>query len=165
MIFVHEALFWGLLFCSTVVLFSSNCLLIIPMMGVFSLLMVCIYLLNAAVDVAITEAAVGACMSSILLLMAYFYTKPRISYHHRVWWRLLFFAMFIAAVFLVSYLPVSNITNQHVANYYIENTNKDFGINSTVTAILAGYRAYDNLGETIVIFLAALGVIRVLKKS
>jgi multicomponent Na+:H+ antiporter subunit B len=62
-------------------------------------------------------------------------------------------------------LPVSNITNQHVANYYIENTNKDFGINSTVTAILAGYRAYDTLGETIVIFLAALGVIRVLKKS
>jgi len=49
--------------------------------------------------------------------------------------------------------------HQHVAPYYIENTEKDFAMPEIVTAILAGYRGYDTLGETTVIFTAGLIVI------
>lgn len=46
--------------------------------------------------------------------------------------------------------------HQHVAPYYIENTEKDFAMLDIVTAIVAGYRGYDTLGETTVIFAAGL---------
>jgi len=49
--------------------------------------------------------------------------------------------------------------HQHVAPYYIENTEKDFAMPEIVTAILAGYRGYDTLGETTVIFAAGLIVL------
>jgi multicomponent Na+:H+ antiporter subunit B len=168
---LSDALFWGLLFTSTVILFSANFLLVIPLMGVFSLLMVSLYLLHAATDVAITEAAVGACMSSVLLLMAYFYAKPQNHNRpgYKFWWGLLFTIIFLSSAVLIKSLPIigdeKNVIHHHVANFYMANASKDFDINSIVTSVLAGYRAYDTLGETIVILIAALGVIRVLKKS
>ena len=53
--------------------------------------------------------------------------------------------------------PMSPI-HQHVAPYYISNTKTDMGIPNLVTGVLASYRGYDTLGETVVIFTAGLGV-------
>jgi multicomponent Na+:H+ antiporter subunit B len=40
---------------------------------------------------------------------------------------------------------------------YIEDGKKETGASNIVTAVLADYRGYDTLGETVVIFCAGLG--------
>lgn len=46
-----------------------------------------------------------------------------------------------------------------VYQYYLSNTQKEFGFPNVVTAILAGFRGYDTLGETLVVFTAAASVL------
>ena len=44
--------------------------------------------------------------------------------------------------------------NTHVSPYYIEQTIEDTSVPNIVTAVLADYRGYDTMFETIVIFTA-----------
>ena len=55
--------------------------------------------------------------------------------------------------------------HQHVAPRYIEEGSTVFNIPNIVTNVLASYRSFDTLGETIVIFTAGLGVILLLTGS
>ena len=55
--------------------------------------------------------------------------------------------------------------NIHVSPFYIERSIEDMKTPNTVTAILADYRGYDTLGETIVIFTAGLACILILMKK
>jgi multicomponent Na+:H+ antiporter subunit B len=55
--------------------------------------------------------------------------------------------------------------NHYVARMYIERTLPDIGIDNIVTAILASYRGFDTLGETVVIFTAGISVILLLRRS
>lgn len=55
--------------------------------------------------------------------------------------------------------------NHYVAQMYIERTLPDIGIDNIVTAILASYRGFDTLGETVVIFTAGISVILLLRRS
>ncbi len=50
----------------------------------------------------------------------------------------------------------------HVSPYYIEKTIEETGTPNIVTSVLADYRGYDTLGETVVIFTAGLACILVL---
>ena len=52
----------------------------------------------------------------------------------------------------------------HVSPFYIENSVKDTDTPNIVTAVLADYRGYDTLGETIVIFTAGLACIIILMR-
>ena len=52
----------------------------------------------------------------------------------------------------------------HVTPTYIENTMKDTHTPNVVTSVLADYRGYDTLGETVVIFTAGLACVLVLMK-
>jgi len=54
--------------------------------------------------------------------------------------------------------------NVHVSPTYLEDSVKDTHTPNVVTAVLADYRGYDTLGETIVIFTAGLACILVLMK-
>jgi len=51
----------------------------------------------------------------------------------------------------------------HVAPYYLERAVVETNVPNIVTAILADYRGFDTLGETIVIFTAGIGVLLLLK--
>lgn len=51
----------------------------------------------------------------------------------------------------------------HVSPYYIENTIKDTSVPNIVTAVLADYRSYDTMFETIVIFTAGIACIFILR--
>jgi len=51
----------------------------------------------------------------------------------------------------------------HVSPYYIENTIKDTSVPNIVTAVLADYRSYDTMFETIVIFTAGIACIFLLR--
>lgn len=52
--------------------------------------------------------------------------------------------------------------NVHVSPYYIEHTVEETDTPNIVTSVLADYRGYDTLGETVVIFTAGLACILVL---
>ena len=54
--------------------------------------------------------------------------------------------------------------NVHVSPEYIENSIEDTETPNVVTAVLADYRGYDTLGETIVIFAAGLACILLLRR-
>ena len=47
----------------------------------------------------------------------------------------------------------------HVGPRYLEESYRDLHIPNVVTTVLASYRGFDTLGETIVIFTAGLGVL------
>lgn len=54
--------------------------------------------------------------------------------------------------------------NMHVSPYYIEHSIEDTETPNIVTAVLADYRGYDTLGETLVIFTAGLACLLILMK-
>jgi multicomponent Na+:H+ antiporter subunit B len=55
--------------------------------------------------------------------------------------------------------------NTHVSPEYIERAEEEVGVPNLVTAVLADYRGYDTLGETVVIFTAGIAVIYVLMRG
>jgi multicomponent Na+:H+ antiporter subunit B len=52
----------------------------------------------------------------------------------------------------------------HVSPTYIEDSVKDTHTPNIVTSVLADYRGYDTLGETIVIFTAGMACVLILMK-
>ncbi|MCL7488263.1 MAG: sodium:proton antiporter [Desulfobulbaceae bacterium] len=53
----------------------------------------------------------------------------------------------------------------HVSNYYIENSVEQTSVPNFVTSVLADYRGYDTMFETIVIFCAGITVLTILRRS
>lgn len=142
---------------------------VIALAGVYSFLMASVLIVYDAVDVAMTEAAVGAGVSTVLLLAALHLTKAREYPQPRPAAIPLIVAVGVgvALVWATYDLPAFGLAetpiNQHVAPYYIQNAIKDTMVGNLVSAILADYRGYDTLGETTVVFTAGIGVLLLLK--
>ena len=71
-------------------------------------------------------------------------------------------ALFVGTLDMPHYGDPGAPIQQHVVPDYIAGTQREFGFPNIVTAILASYRGYDTLGETAVIFTAAVGVMLLL---
>jgi len=56
----------------------------------------------------------------------------------------------------------NNPAQQHVAPRYINDSPREIGLPNMVTSVLASYRGFDTLGETAVVFAAAIGVLSLL---
>ncbi len=54
---------------------------------------------------------------------------------------------------------------QYTGELYIQSALPDIGIENIVTAILASYRGFDTLGETVVIFTAGISVALLLRRG
>lgn len=143
----------------------------IIIMSVFSLIIGVCYLFLDAPDVAMTETALGACLSTCVLLNLVKIVGEEVGEIKKI--RVLF-ASIICIVFLLALLwagmdlpefgKADSPLQQHVSNHYIENTKHEIGIPSMVAAILASYRGFDTLGEATVILVAGLGVILILNR-
>ena len=125
------------------------------------------FILDAA-DVAITEAAVGAGVSTVLFLSALALTGEKES-GKRVYRLLPSVALFTLAVVLIIVSlehprlgDPSAPVHQHIAPWYLSETPVLIDIPNVVTAVLASFRGYDTLGETLVVFTAGIGVLSVL---
>ncbi len=136
--------------------------------GIFSLMMASNFFILDAADVALTEAAVGAGVSTVLFMSALALTaeheQPRFQVHRLPIVALGLLSIVLLVVSLEHPLvgdPMAPI-HQHVAPWYLQETPKVIGIPNVVTAILASFRGYDTLGEVIVIFTAGIGVLSVL---
>ena len=139
--------------------------------GIFSLTSAGLFVVMDAVDVAFTEAAVGAGISTVLMLGALLLTTSREKHGtSRVQLLPLMVVLLTGAALVYGTLdmplygdPTAPI-HSHVAQRYIEQTPHDIGIPNIVTAVLASYRGYDTLGETTVVFIAGTGVLLLLKR-
>jgi multicomponent Na+:H+ antiporter subunit B len=150
---------------------QRNMFAVIMLSGIYSLLMAATFTILDAVDVAFTEAAVGAGITTVLGLGALALTTQRekIPSHRPI----IPLAVVIATgAILVAAVPdmpqfgdPSAPIHQHVAPRYIEETPVVIGIPNVVTAVLADYRGYDTLGEVTVIFTAGIGVLLLLGRT
>ncbi|MBR9824907.1 MAG: DUF4040 domain-containing protein [Alphaproteobacteria bacterium] len=146
-----------------------NLFAVVMLTGVYSLLSAAWFVSLDAVDVAFTEAAVGAGISTVLMLGAMLLTarecEPAGAGRH--WLALAVVSVAgIALLFAIPDLPVygdpNSPANAYVGAAYLERTPNEISVPNVVTAVLASYRGYDTFGEVVVIFTAALGVILLL---
>ena len=142
---------------------------IVMLQGVYSLLSAAWFVSLDAVDVAFTEAAVGAGISTVLMLGAMLLTD-RESKTIPVRQKLgpLFIvvvtglAMFYAIGDMPAYGDAMSPANAYVGAEYMEAVKREMFLPNAVTAVLASYRGYDTFGETVVIFMAGLGILLLL---
>lgn len=142
---------------------------VVLLAGIYSFLMASVMIVLDAVDVALTEASVGAGVSTVFLLVALNLTKTReLSIPTpKIGPLLLSLAVGGALVWGALVLPPFGeaITpiHTHVAPYYLANAVAETNVPNIVTAVLADYRSFDTLGETTVIFTAGVGVLLLLR--
>ena len=135
--------------------------------GTYSLVAALMFVSLDAVDVAFTEASVGAGISTILFLAALSYlpkeeTKEKFNIKHI--YAICSCTLVAGLLIWASYdLPLvgqsENPVHQHLAQDFIEGSRNHIGIPNVVTSILASYRGYDTFGETIVIYTAGIAVL------
>jgi len=151
------------------VAFSRQLFGVVVMMAIYSFIIATAMLVLDAVDVAMTEAAVGAGVSTVLFLATLHLTKSREIRPPRNVALPLFVAVVTAAAlfFGTADLPPfgdESTPPQAQGPPYIERTEEDIGIPNVVTAVLASYRGFDTLGEVVVVFTAGIGVLILLRR-
>jgi len=136
--------------------------------GIFSLLSALWFLILDAVDVSFTEAAVGAGISTVLMLgtLALTRSSEKPASHTQL---LPLFVVVITGGALVygtldmpAFADPQAPIHTHVAPHYIEKSGEEIGVPNIVTSVLASYRGFDTLGEVTVIFTAGIGVLLLL---
>ncbi len=150
------------------VIFLKDLFAVVMLFGIYSLLSALIFINLDAVDVAFTEAAVGAGISTVLMLSTLALTgrTEKESRRSSVLPLLVVVATGAALIYGTLDMPpfgaADNPIHQHVAPRYIEESPKEVGMPNMVTSVLASYRGFDTFGETVVVFAAAIGVLSLL---
>lgn len=146
----------------------KDLLAVIMLLGIYGLLSASFFVAMDAVDVAFTEASVGAGISTLLMLVAIALTgRTEHPARHKP---LLALAVVIFTGSLLIYgtldMPYFGLAeapiHQHVAPRYINDSMQEIGVPNVVTSVLASYRAFDTFGEAVVIFTAGMGVLALL---
>ena len=165
-----NVLLLGLLFVVGVAIARMRSLFAIVMLsGIYSLISATWFVALDAVDVAFTEAAVGAGISTALLLGAMLLTARTAKPETRAM-RIVPILVVIATGAMLVYATIDlpafgdpdSPANTYVGTEYLERTPEEIAVPNIVTAVLASYRGFDTLGETGVVFTAALAVILLL---
>lgn len=159
-------LFLAILFVVALAIARLRSLFAIVMLsGVYSLVSAAWYILVDAVDVGFTEAAVGAGMSTAVLLGAMLLTA-RTAKPEKPLKRIGPFIVCLVTGVMLIYgsidLPAlgdaTSPANAGVGLTYLQINWFDMGVPNVVTSVLASYRGFDTLGETAVVFTAGLAV-------
>ena len=150
---------------------AHDLLATVMLLSIYSLLCASFFVVMDAVDVAFTEAAVGAVVSTLLLLSTLSLTgrfekpqreKPLFG---------LIIVLTTGALLIYGTLQMPPFgsaaapIHQHVGSYYINQSYAETGIVNLVTSVLASYRGYDTFGELVVIFTAGVGVLALLSSQ
>jgi multicomponent Na+:H+ antiporter subunit B len=136
--------------------------------SIYSLLSASIFMVLDAVDVALAEAAVGAGVTTVLMLGTLSLTTSRETRPRHTPLLPLIAVTATGAALLYGTLDMPRYgdpdapIHQHVAPRYIQSSVDEIGVPNIVTSILASYRGYDTLGELTVIFTAGTGVLALL---
>lgn len=147
----------------------------IVVFAAYSLGMAILYTFYRAPDVALTEAAIGAGITTLLLLLTIAKTA-RLTGGKRfesIHWPAAAVTGGLAILLLItlgSFPAIGDPTapvwsNPEVTQYYLENTYHDLHVENTVMAVLAAYRGFDTFGEAVVVFAAVLATMIVLRRE
>ena len=137
----------------------------------YSLVAALMFITLDAVDVAFTEASVGAGISTILFLAAMAYLPKEEEKNLSSQFLPALSCIILGAILIwCSYdLPEIGLATApihlHIVPDYILGSKNDIGIPNVVTSILASYRGYDTFGETVVVFTAGIAVLALLKNT
>ncbi len=173
---------------SLVVLMMRNLLAATVVMSMYSFLMSLVWLNLDAVDVAFTEAAVGAGISTIILIGALALVGTEEKRHKSIHWPACLLVVLTTGVLIYGTLDMPHFGNPeapvqtHVAPEYISQSveknktelkkgHKARGSNyfhghvpNLVTSVIVNYRSYDTLFEVAVIFTAGISLILLLRR-
>ncbi len=169
-----------LLVCAIAVTFSKKLLNSVLIFMGYSLVMSVIWMLLESPDLAITEAAVGAGITSVLFFVtlnrihSMFKSETQTRKTERAFnvtnFKRLYtiiaicFTIFFSLVLVltVSYMPVTGATDNpadnEVMERYIRDGLEETGATNIVAGMILDYRAFDTLGESHVLFVAAITV-------
>ncbi len=149
-----------------------NLFAVVMLTGLFSLLGAAVYVVMDAVDVAFTEAAVGAGVSTVLMLgtLALTTSSEKITPDSNTLAALVLVlvtggVLVYGTLDMPEYGDKNAAIHHHVVPRYLKESSHETGLPNVVTSILASYRGYDTLGETFVIFTAAAGVIAIIGRG
>lgn len=143
--------------------------------GAYSLGMAALYVFYRAPDVALTEAAISAGVTTVLLLLTLAKTT-RIE-HEAALESVNYPAagavgvLFVALVSTTADIPaVGSLTapvwsNPAVTQWYLAETYAVTGVENTVMAVLAAFRGFDTFGEAVVVFAAGIAALIVLQQE
>jgi multicomponent Na+:H+ antiporter subunit B len=136
--------------------------------GIFSFLGACWMMLLDAPDVSFTEAAVGAGISTVLMLSTLALVgKQEIECKFKPLPLVTVTLTGLALVYGTLDMPLFGDPNAPIHLYpspgYVEKSMHDMhGLPNVVTSVLASYRGFDTLGETMVVFTAGIGALLIL---
>jgi multicomponent Na+:H+ antiporter subunit B len=143
---------------------------VIILSSIYSFLLATVLVGLDAVDVGMTEAAVGAGVPTVLFLSALHLTGSLEMNPPRKRLLPLLAAVVTGALLVYGTLDLPAFSDpeapihRHVAPRYIQDGPRETGVPNVVTAVLASYRAFDTLGEVTVVFTAGIGVIALLRR-
>tara|TARA_R110000744_G_scaffold123682_3_gene229072 strand:- start:7652 stop:8671 length:1020 start_codon:yes stop_codon:yes gene_type:complete len=141
---------------------------VVMLASIYGLLSASFFVAMDAVDVAFTEAAVGAGISTLLMLVVISMTGRRENKTRHKPYSALLIVVITGSLLLYGTLDmpyfgsVAAPIHNHVAPRYINDSMQEIGIPNIVTSVLASYRAFDTFGEVVVIFTAGIGVLALL---
>lgn len=133
-----------------------------------------IWVFLRAPDVGLTEAAVGAGVMTIFMLLTIAKTvRPAVgSTIESIDPRGLVVAVLLVGILATTLgqlppigSPDTPVATSEVTQYYLANSYSETGVRNAVTAVLAAYRGFDTLGEAVVIYAAGVGILVVLHKE
>ncbi|MGD9921356.1 MAG: DUF4040 domain-containing protein [Pseudorhodoplanes sp.] len=144
---------------------------VVILTSIYSFLMASVLIVLDAVDVAMTEASVGAGISTVILLATLHLiktTEMRVVRPNLLplcvtigTGAVLVWGTYVLPPFGTADAPI----HRHVAPHYLANSIKETNVPNVVTSVLADYRAFDTLGEATVIFTAGIGVMMLLRRA
>jgi multicomponent Na+:H+ antiporter subunit B len=172
MIWQLDLLLFGILLATALAaVILRDLLATIAVLAAFSLFVALLFAGLGAVDVAFVEVVLGSAFVGLLFLVALAVTGRsghRVTRHGRLTALPLVGAFVALMVFATVDLPDRGDPDApahiHVAPDYLERSLQDTETPNVVTAVLADYRSHDTLGETVVIFTAAIAAVVVLRR-
>lgn len=141
---------------------------VVMLLGIYSLLSASFFVAMDAVDVAFTEAAVGAGISTLLMLVVITMTGRKENTKRHKPFLALIVVIFTGGLLLYGTFDIPHFgsadspIHNHVTPRYINDSINEIGIPNIVTSVLASYRAFDTFGEVVVIFTAGIGIMALL---
>ena len=189
---LEPILFGFLVVTAIMVAIETNLFAAAMLTGMFSLISACLFTLMDAVDVAFTEASVGAGISTVLILGTLALTGRKEDQQAPRMFPFII-SLLVGATLVIGTLgmpkygdptaPIHVGTSKNILSVEFpmavtqspaakkraalgdempQAAERAVGLQNVVTSILASYRGYDTLGETAVIFTAGVGVMLLL---
>ncbi|MBL4666990.1 MAG: DUF4040 domain-containing protein, partial [Sneathiella sp.] len=153
------------------VLYVRNLFVATMLLSAVSFIMALIFVTLDAVDVAFTEAAVGAGISTVLYLGTLALVGPheKTSVKKPILPLLLSLAIGGVLIYATFEMPIVGSPDTPVqlsplTQRFLVESPKEIAVPNIVTAVLASYRGFDTFGETTVIFTAGIAVLLILSQ-